>query len=211
MTAATITAPAGEDKATDHPHHRHALRQLCQHGGAQPEAHARRRRGECLVRQRSAVIDYDPKRVTPDEMIAIVRIWAMRWRGAGGGRSAGRRHDVQQLRQHHHAHAQARRRRAGCQHELRQRAHARDLPALHGGDGRHRRAVRDAGYKVIEVEGAGEQAQVDAEQAARNAGSPTRSARSSSAPCSARSSILSMAEMVGIPPTFRGGCGWSPV
>ena len=32
-----------------------------------------------------------------------------------------------------------------------------------------RRAVRDAGYKVIAVEGANEQAQVDAEQAARNA------------------------------------------
>ena len=68
-----------------------------------------------------------------------------------------------------------------------------------------RRAVRDAGYKVIEVEGANEQAQVDAEQAARNAEiADKRRKLIVGAVLSTIIMILSMAEMVGLPLDFPG-------
>jgi len=68
-----------------------------------------------------------------------------------------------------------------------------------------KRAVRDAGYKVIEVEGASEQAQVDAEQAARNAEIADKKRKVIvGAVLSTIIMILSMAEMVGIPLDFPG-------
>ena len=68
-----------------------------------------------------------------------------------------------------------------------------------------RRAVRDAGYKVIEVEGANEQAQVDAEQAARNAEiAEKRRKLIVGAVLGTIIMVLSMAEMVGLPLDFPG-------
>jgi Cu+-exporting ATPase len=68
-----------------------------------------------------------------------------------------------------------------------------------------KRAVRDAGYKVIEVEGASEQEQVDAEQAARNAEiADKRRKVIVGAVLSTIIMVLSMAEMVGIPFDFPG-------
>jgi Cu+-exporting ATPase len=68
-----------------------------------------------------------------------------------------------------------------------------------------KRAVRDAGYKVIEVEGASEQEQVDAEQAARNAEiADKRRKVIVGAVLSTIIMVLSMAEMVGIPLDFPG-------
>ncbi len=68
-----------------------------------------------------------------------------------------------------------------------------------------RRAVRDAGYKVIEVEGANEQAQVDAEQAARNAEiADKRRKLIVGGILSTIIMVLSMAEMVGLPLDFPG-------
>lgn len=68
-----------------------------------------------------------------------------------------------------------------------------------------RRAVRDAGYKVIEVEGASEQAQVDAEQAARNAEiAEKRRKLIVGAVLGTIIMVLSMAEMVGISLDFPG-------
>ncbi|MCS6827795.1 MAG: heavy metal translocating P-type ATPase [Caldilinea sp.] len=67
-----------------------------------------------------------------------------------------------------------------------------------------KRAIRDAGYKVIEVEG-GEQEQVDAEQAARNAEiADKRRKVIVGAALSAPIMVLSMAEMVGLPLDFPG-------
>jgi Cu+-exporting ATPase len=68
-----------------------------------------------------------------------------------------------------------------------------------------RRAVRDAGYKVIEVEGVNEQAQVDAEQAARNAEiADKRRKLIAGAVLGTIIMVLSMAEMVGVPLDFPG-------
>lgn len=68
-----------------------------------------------------------------------------------------------------------------------------------------KRAVRDAGYKVIEVEGGSEEAQLDAEQAARNAEIADKWRKLVvGAVLSAIVMILSMAEMVGIPLDFPG-------
>jgi Cu+-exporting ATPase len=68
-----------------------------------------------------------------------------------------------------------------------------------------RRTVRDAGYKVIEVEGAGEQAQADAEQAARNAEIADKKRKLTvGAVLTTIIMVLSMAEMVGIPLDFPG-------
>ncbi len=68
-----------------------------------------------------------------------------------------------------------------------------------------RRAVRDAGYKVIEVEGAGEQAQVDAEQAARNAEiADKRRKLTVGAVLSVIIMALSLVEMVNLPLDFPG-------
>ncbi len=85
-----------------------------------------------------------------------------------------------------------------------ERTHVTYLPSMvEVGD--IRRAVRDAGYKVIEVEGAGEQAQVDAEQAARNAEiADKRRKLIVGGVLSAIIMVLSMAEMVGLPLDFPG-------
>lgn len=67
-----------------------------------------------------------------------------------------------------------------------------------------KRAVRDAGYKIIEVAG-DEQEQVDAEQAARNAEiADKRRKVIVGAALSAPIMVLSMAEMVGLPLDFPG-------
>ncbi|MBO9392889.1 heavy metal translocating P-type ATPase [Caldilinea sp.] len=67
-----------------------------------------------------------------------------------------------------------------------------------------KRAVRDAGYRIIEVEG-GEQEQMDAEQAARNAEiADKRRKVIVGAALSVPIMILSMAEMVGLPLDFPG-------
>jgi len=67
-----------------------------------------------------------------------------------------------------------------------------------------KRAVRDAGYKIIEVAG-GEQAQIDAEQAARNAEIADKKRKVIvGAVLSTIIMILSMAEMVGLPLDFPG-------
>lgn len=67
-----------------------------------------------------------------------------------------------------------------------------------------KRAVRDAGYRIIEVEG-GEQEQMDAEQAARNAEiAGKRRKVIVGATLSVPIMILSMAEMVGLPFDFPG-------
>jgi Cu+-exporting ATPase len=85
-----------------------------------------------------------------------------------------------------------------------ERTHVTYLPSMvELGD--IRRAVRDAGYKVIEVEGASEQAQVDAEQAARNAEiADKRRKLIVGAVLGSIIMVLSMAEMVGIPLDFPG-------
>ena len=85
-----------------------------------------------------------------------------------------------------------------------ERTHVTFLPSMvEVGD--IRRAVRDAGYKVIEVEGASEQEQVDAEQAARNAEiADKRRKLTVGAVLSTIIMVLSMAEMVGIPLDFPG-------
>jgi Cu+-exporting ATPase len=85
-----------------------------------------------------------------------------------------------------------------------ERAHVRFLPSmLEITD--IKRAIRDAGYKVIEVEGGDEEAQVDAEQAARNADiADKRRKLIVGGVLSAIIMVLSMAEMVGIPLDFPG-------
>ena len=85
-----------------------------------------------------------------------------------------------------------------------ERAHVRFLPSmLEMTD--IKRAIRDAGYKVIEVEGENEEAQVDAEQAARNADlADKRRKLIVGGVLSAIIMVLSMAEMVGIPLDFPG-------
>jgi Cu+-exporting ATPase len=85
-----------------------------------------------------------------------------------------------------------------------ERTHVTYLPSMvEVGD--IRRAVRDAGYKVIEVEGANEQAQVDAEQAARNAEIADKKRKLTvGAILTTIIMVLSMAEMVGIPLDFPG-------
>jgi Cu+-exporting ATPase len=85
-----------------------------------------------------------------------------------------------------------------------ERTHVTYLPSMvELGD--IRRAVRDAGYKVIEVEGASEQAQADAEQAARSAEiADKRRKLTVGAVLSTIIMVLSMAEMVGIPLDFPG-------
>ena len=85
-----------------------------------------------------------------------------------------------------------------------ERTHVTYLPSMvELGD--IRRAVRDAGYKVIEVEGADEQAQGDAEQAARNADiADKRRKLIVGAVLGTIIMLLSMAEMVGIALDFPG-------
>lgn len=85
-----------------------------------------------------------------------------------------------------------------------ERAHVRFLPSmLEITD--IKRAIRDAGYRVIEVEGEDEDAQVDAEQAARNADiADKRRKLIVGGVLSAIIMVLSMAEMVGIPLDFPG-------
>jgi Cu+-exporting ATPase len=68
-----------------------------------------------------------------------------------------------------------------------------------------KRAVRDAGYRVIEVSGGDEQSQVDAEQAARNAEIAAKWHKLViGATLSVVVMILSMGEMLGLPLDFPG-------
>jgi Cu+-exporting ATPase len=84
-----------------------------------------------------------------------------------------------------------------------ERAHVRFLPSMVEATD-IKRAIRDAGYQVIEVEG-DEEAQVDAEQAARNAEiADKRRKLIVGGSLSAAIMVLSMAEMVGIPLDFPG-------
>ncbi|MFN8442188.1 MAG: heavy metal translocating P-type ATPase [Caldilineaceae bacterium] len=78
-----------------------------------------------------------------------------------------------------------------------ERAHVRYLPSMVELPDL-KRAIRDAGYKVIEVEGGSEEAQVDAEQAARNAEiADKRRKLTIGAILSAIIMALSMGEMIG--------------
>ncbi|MFN8494941.1 MAG: heavy metal translocating P-type ATPase [Caldilineaceae bacterium] len=68
-----------------------------------------------------------------------------------------------------------------------------------------KRAVRDAGYKVIEIAAGNEEAQLDAEQAARNAEIADKWRKLSiGAVLSAIVMLLSMGEMLGLPLDFPG-------
>jgi Cu+-exporting ATPase len=84
-----------------------------------------------------------------------------------------------------------------------ERAHVRYLPSMVEVSD-IKRAIRDAGYSVIEVEG-DEEAQVDAEQAARTADlADKRRKLAIGAILTTLIMVLSMAEMVGIPFDFPG-------
>ncbi len=151
-----------------------------------------------------AVIDYDPKRVTPDEMIAMLKNLGY------GAALAEVDLPVAGMTCNNCANTITRtiRRLDGVldvnTSYASERTHVTYLPSMvEMGD--IKRAVRDAGYKVIEVEGASEQEQVDAEQAARNAEiADKRRKVIVGAVLSTIIMILSMAEMVGIPLDFPG-------
>ncbi len=84
-----------------------------------------------------------------------------------------------------------------------ERAHVRYLPSMVEVSD-IKRAIRDAGYSVIEVEG-DEEAQVDAEQAARAADLADKKRKVIvGGTLTAIIMVLSMAEMVGIPLDFPG-------
>ena len=151
-----------------------------------------------------AVISYDPKRVTPDQMIALLDdlgygaalaeadlpIAGMTCSNCANTitRSLKRVDGVLDVNTSY----------AG------ERTHVVYLPSMvEPGD--LKRAIRDAGYRVIEAQGASEEAQLDAEQAARNADiAEKRRKLIVGAVLSTVIMILSMAEMVGIPLDFPG-------
>jgi Cu+-exporting ATPase len=151
-----------------------------------------------------AVISYDPKRVTPDQMIALIDdlgygaalaeadlpIAGMTCQNCANTitRTLKRVDGVLDVNTSY----------AG------ERTHVVYLPSMvEPGDLKH--AIRDAGYRVIEAEGASEEAQLDAEQAARNADiAEKRRKLIVGAVLSTVIMILSMAEMVGIPLDFPG-------
>jgi len=151
-----------------------------------------------------AVIDYDPKRVTPDEMIAMLKNLGY------GAALAEVDLPVAGMTCNNCANTITRtlKRLDGVldvnTSYASERTHVTYLPSMvEMGD--IKRAVRDAGYKIIEVEGASEQEQVDAEQAARNAEiADKRRKVIVGAVLSTIIMILSMAEMVGIPLDFPG-------
>ncbi len=151
-----------------------------------------------------AVIDYDPKQVSPQQMIDVVKdlgygaalaeadlpIAGMTCNNCANTitRSLKRLDGVLDVNTSYAS----------------ERTHLTYLPSMVEVSD-IKRAVRDAGYKVIEVEGASEQEQVDAEQAARNAEiADKRRKVIVGAVLSTIIMILSMAEMVGIPLDFPG-------
>ncbi len=151
-----------------------------------------------------AVIDYDPKQVSPQQMIDVVKelgygaalaevdlpIAGMTCSNCANTitRSLKRLDGVLDVNTSYAS----------------ERTHLTYLPSMVEVTD-IKRAVRDAGYKVIEVEGASEQEQVDAEQAARNAEiADKRRKVIVGAVLSTIIMILSMAEMVGIPLDFPG-------
>jgi len=151
-----------------------------------------------------AVIDYDPKQVSPQQMIDVVKdlgygaalaevdlpIAGMTCNNCANTitRSLKRLDGVLDVNTSYAS----------------ERTHLTYLPSMVEVSD-IKRAVRDAGYKVIEVEGASEQEQVDAEQAARNAEiADKRRKVIVGAVLSTIIMVLSMAEMVGIPFDFPG-------
>jgi P-type Cu+ transporter len=151
-----------------------------------------------------AVITYDPKRVTPQQMIDMVKelgysaalaeidlpVAGMTCNNCANTitRTLKRLDGVLDANTSYAS----------------ERTHVTYLPSMvELGD--IKRAVRDAGYKVIETAGASEQEQVDAEQAARNADiADKRRKLTVGAVLSVVIMVLSMAEMVGIPLDFPG-------
>ena len=205
MTAATITAPAqGKTKQLIIP----IIGMHCANCANTVGRNLKRMPGvdEASVSYASerAVIDYDPKRVTPDEMIAIVKDLGY------GAALAEVDLPVAGMTCNNCANTITRtlKRVDGVldvnTSYASERTRVTYLPSMvEMAD--IKRAVRDAGYKVIEVEGAGEQAQVDAEQAARNAEIADKKRKVIvGAVLSTIIMILSMAEMVGIPLDFPG-------
>ena len=205
MTAATITAPAqGKTKQLVIP----IIGMHCANCANTVGRNLKRMIGvdEASVSYASerAVINYDPKRVTPDEMIAMIKdlgysaalaevdlpVAGMTCNNCANTitRTLKRVDGVLDVNTSYAS----------------ERTRVTYLPSMvEMAD--IKRAVRDAGYQIIEVEGAGEQAQADAEQAARNAEiADKRRKVIVGAVLSTIIMILSMAEMVGIPLDFPG-------
>jgi len=151
-----------------------------------------------------AVIDYDPKRVTPGEMVAMIQELGY------GAAVAEVDLPVAGMTCNNCANTITRTLKrvdgvlAASTSYASERTHVTYLPSMvEMAD--LKRAVRDAGYKIIEVEGASEQAQVDAEQAARDAEIADKQRKVIvGAVLSTIIMILSMAEMVGIALDFPG-------
>nr|MBP8293712.1 copper-translocating P-type ATPase [Caldilineaceae bacterium] len=151
-----------------------------------------------------AVIDYDPKQVSPQQMIDVVKELGY------GAALAEADLPIAGMTCSNCANTITR--------SLRRLDGVLDVNTSYASERTHliylpsmvevtdiKRVVRDAGYKVIEVEGASEQEQVDAEQAARNAEiADKRRKVIVGAVLSTIIMILSMAEMVGIPLDFPG-------
>ncbi|MBE2237960.1 MAG: copper-translocating P-type ATPase [Caldilineaceae bacterium] len=150
-----------------------------------------------------ATISYDPKRVTPEQMIEMIKnigygaalaevdlpVAGMTCNNCANTitRTLKRLDGVLDVNTSYAS----------------ERTHVTYLPSMvELGD--IKRAVRDAGYKIIEVEG-GEQEQIDAEQAARNAEIANKRRKVIvGAVLSTIIMILSMAEMVGLALDFPG-------
>jgi len=162
--------------------------------------------GEASVSYASerAVIDYDPTRVTPGEMIVLIKELGY------GAAVAEVDLPVVGMTCNNCANTITRTLKrvdgvlAASTSYASERTHVTYLPSMvEKAD--IKRAVRDAGYQIIEVEGASEQAQVDAEQAARNAEIADKQRKVIvGAVLSTIVMVLSMAEMVGIPLDFPG-------
>ena len=150
-----------------------------------------------------AVITYDPKRVTPDQMIEMIKsigygaaltevdlpVAGMTCNNCANTitRSLKRLDGVLAVNTSYAS----------------ERTHVTYLPSMVELTD-IKRAVRDAGYRVIEVAG-NEQEQIDAEQAARNAEIADKKRKVIvGAVLSTIIMILSMAEMIGLPLDFPG-------
>ena len=150
-----------------------------------------------------AVITYDPKRVTPEQMIEMIKSIGY------GAALAEADLPVAGMTCNNCANTITR--------TLKRLDGVLDVNTSYASERTHviylpsmvelsdiKRAVRDAGYRVIEVEG-GEQEQIDAEQAARNAEIADKKRKVIvGAVLSTMIMILSMAEMVGLPLDFPG-------
>ncbi|MFN3980598.1 MAG: heavy metal translocating P-type ATPase [Caldilinea sp.] len=150
-----------------------------------------------------AVITYDPKRVTPEQMIEMIKSLGY------GAALAEADLPVAGMTCNNCANTITR--------TLKRLDGVLDVNTSYASERTHvvylpsmvelsdiKRAVRDAGYRVIEVEG-GEQEQIDAEQAARNAEIADKKRKVIvGAVLSTMIMILSMAEMVGLPLDFPG-------